>query len=184
MFKLLKLFTLWIVSMFADGEFAIRFDRDHRYATAFSRGRMVRVRLVAGAAFGDLQASIPAAALAVSTTATTEVGVAPTQESQPSYVVSKLSLTTLTAVTGVGAAGAGATAQFRKTPAAGGAAVVMGSLQFNAGTNSVAETELNIPLSGVAGATTLNDGDVVDFQWVQGATGLALPASEAKVEFN
>lgn len=182
--KLIKSLLARVSSLFAADGVVVGFDHSIRSYRVFNRGRMVSLRAVCGAAYGDLEAAVPAQVLAIANTATTEIGPAPSVEDQPSYTVSKVSLATLTAVVGVGAAGAGATGQVRKTPAAGGVAVVVATLAFNAGVNSVAETELNFPLSAVAGAITVQDGDVFDFQWVQGATGLALPAAVVKVEFN
>lgn len=184
--KMLKELIIRVVSVFATGEFAISFDEDRRWATAFSRGRRIRVPMIAGAAFEVLETNIALQVLATGVTYTQEIGAVPSQESQPNFQVTKVSLTPQTVLTGVGAAGAGATFVVRKgsVPAGGGATafVTVASLQFNATVNGVAEQERDIPLSAVAGATTVNAGDILEAQWIQGATGLALPASVVKVE--
>lgn len=130
-------------------------------------------------AFQVLKANVGAQTLSASATFTQEIGVVPSTESETSWTVVRVSITTQTAITGAGAAGAGATANIRQiTGGTGGTITTLATRQFNTGVNTVAEQEFTFALS----ASAVNAGDVIDFQWVQGGTGLALPASEVQVE--
>lgn len=59
---------------------------------------------------------------------------------------------------------------------AGAGTTVIATVDFDAGSNAAANDETTIPLSAVAGATTVAAGDVLDWESVHvGSTGLADP---------
>lgn len=96
------------------------------------------------------------------------------------YIVKTAYLVPDTTITGTGSSGAGATASVRKY-SAGSAEGDIFSLAFNTGTNATALTGTSL---GTASTTYnyLAAGDALVFRWLQGGTGLALPASHLVVE--
>ena len=130
-------------------------------------------------AFQVLKSNVAAQSASASASFTQEIGVVPSTESETSWTVVRASITTQTAVTGAGASGAGATANIRQIHGGtGGTITTLATQQFKTGTNTVAEEEFTFTIS----SSSVAAGDVIDFQWVQGGTGLALPASEVQVE--
>ncbi len=100
-------------------------------------------------------------------------------ESQPYgdttiYSVQAVYIVTDTAVTGTGSSGAGATAKLLKYNA-GSATGTIASLAFDTNVNT---TALEGKSLGTISATYgyLSAGDSLVFEWLQGGTGLALPA--------
>lgn len=77
-------------------------------------------------------------------------------------------------LTGNGASGAGATFKvgLRRAGSLVGSMGAVVSQQFNTGTNAAAW----VPFSFTLLVKKLRAGDVLTWQWVQGATGLAIPA--------
>ncbi len=100
------------------------------------------------------------------------------------YLIRAAYLVTATAVTGTGAAGAGATANINLIGTAGTSLGTLFTLQFNTSTNTVAGVALSLgsitTISGRAYGTTavaIRSTESIQFEWLQGATGLALPES-------
>lgn len=125
-------------------------------------------------------AALPAQA-AAGATATTVVGIVETTDDTGVALVAA-SLTPpagFTTVTGV----ATNNATFNVRQVRGGSAVAtVATVTLNAGTNLVAETPLNVPITTNA---SLQRGDVFDVQQVQNGTGLAVGAGIlAQVEIN
>jgi hypothetical protein len=113
-------------------------------------------------------AVLPAQAGLAATT-TTIVGSVPSSFAEPAYAVQKMSVISPSLVTGVAA---GVHIDFRLVRA-GSSLGNLGTLSLVSGTNLAAEVEVNIP---AVGTLIPQDGDVIDVQCVQLATGLALPA--------
>lgn len=115
----------------------------------------------------------------------TDFGTSRSRNSQPFgdseiYVVKTAYIIPDTVITGTGSAGAGATATVRKY-SAGTAEGNIFSLAFNTSTNAAALTGTSL---GTASTTYnfLAAGDALIFRWLQGGTGLALPAATVVVE--
>jgi hypothetical protein len=85
-----------------------------------------------------------------------------------------------TVITGVGSAGAGATA-YLYLYRAGSLIGTIASLAFDSGVNAGAIDGRSL---GTISTTyqTIRFGDVLEFRWLQGGTGLALPASRLVVD--
>src|SRR4051794_32771312 len=64
---------------------------------------------------------------------------------------------------------------------AGAGTTVVATLSFVSGTTAVANDELSVPLSGTAGATTVAQGDVLQWQSNAVGTGQADPGGFARV---
>lgn len=134
---------------------------------------------VAGGAFEILEATLGAVAAAAGTTVPAELGEVPVQESEQHWQIARMSVTAPTLVTG-NASNSG-TLNVRQMRA-GSAVATVGTLALVAGVNLAAETPVQIP---VTGTPDLLAGDVLDVQYVQIGTGLALPAgTSVKAEIN
>lgn len=103
-------------------------------------------------------------------------------ESHSAQKIKAITFVPLTVLTGVGAAGAGATLKvsLRRAGSLVGSAGAVVSQQFNLLTNAAAWVSFAFT---VLGTKKLAKGDVLTWQWVQGGTGLALPAGTFTVEF-
>jgi hypothetical protein len=115
-----------------------------------------------------LQANVTVAA-AVGTTVQ-EIGEVPTREAEGTFNVERIEITAPSAVTGNGT---NSTTINVRQMRAGAAIATLGSLALVAGVNLVAEVPTALALTG---APTVLAGDVIDAQFVQIGTGLALPA--------
>jgi len=119
-----------------------------------------------------LSANLPAVSASDTSSLIAEIGVVPTYESTDN-AVEKITVTPLTAQSAQGATNF-CTLQVRRKPAAGGSAVVLGSV--NLGTTAlVAETPIDI--SPASPVTNLKPGDVIDAYASQTGTGGAVPAN-------
>jgi hypothetical protein len=67
---------------------------------------------------------------------------------------------------------------------AGTGTTVVATLTFNAGTSVAANDEITVPLSGVAGATAIASGDVLQWQSNAVGTGQADPGGIARVSYS
>lgn len=114
-------------------------------------------------------AVLPAQA-AAGATATTIIGAVPSNLTQATWQVEKLSAVSPSLVTG--AATNFATLTVRQMRA-GALVQNLGTLPLTAGVTLPAEVEVNIP---IVNAGPLQDGDIIDVQQLQSGTGLALPA--------
>jgi hypothetical protein len=106
------------------------------------------------------------------------------------YTILGAWLQTDTAITGTGASGAGATANVILYNTAGVSVGTLFSLAFNTGINTVAFVPLTLGsvLTGVVGRSIpggflAKAGEGISFQWLQGATGLALPAASVIIDY-
>ena len=120
-------------------------------------------------AFEVMQVTLPAVAAAGGTT-TFLLGEFPTKESTGAYNIDKVSVTAPSLVSG--ATATAGTFNVRLLRAGAVNTAVVGTLALITGVNLAAETEVVIPFS-----VTVNPlpGDVLDVQYVQISTGLALP---------
>jgi hypothetical protein len=134
---------------------------------------------IAGGAFQILEASLGAVAAAAGTTVPGILGEVPVQESEQHWQISRMSVTAPTLVTGNNTnSGTLNVRQMR----AGAQVAVVGTLALVTGVNLAAETPVQIPTTGTP---DLLAGDVLEVQYVQIGTGLALPAgTEVKAEIN
>lgn len=148
-------------------------DMGKRVSVFFHRGAFTAVPHISGGAFQLLEATLGAVAAAAGTTVPAELGEVPLNESEQNWQLQRLSVTTPTLVTG-NATNSG-TINIRQMRA-GAVIATVGTLALVAGVNLAAETPVNIPISG---APVLVAGDVLDVQYVQIGTGLALPAGTA-----
>jgi hypothetical protein len=126
-------------------------------------------------AFEVLAADLPAVAAAGGTT-TFPIGEIPTKEAEGGFNLERVQVTSPTLVTGVTATSG--TFNVRQLRAGAVITAVVGSLALVTGTNLPAETPVAIPITTVVNWLP---GDVIDVQYVQISTGLALPAG-TKVE--
>lgn len=77
------------------------------------------------------------------------------------------------------------TIELRNRGQNGAGNTLVASKAFTAGQNAAADDETALTLSVVAGATTVAEGDVLEFVSLHvGATGLAAPAFTGEVEFS
>lgn len=121
-------------------------------------------------AFVVKQAVLPAQTAGGGTSATI-LGEVPSTFAEPSYAPQRLSLISPSLVTGQ--ATNFATVNFRQMRA-GSAVATIGTLALSAAAVTLpAEVPVSVPISG---SPVLLDGDVIDVQLVQTASGLALPA--------
>ncbi|PZR65801.1 MAG: hypothetical protein DLM66_14815 [Candidatus Dormiibacter spiritus] len=120
-------------------------------------------------AFEILQTVVPAIAAAAGTTVE-PIGEVPVREAEGAFNVERVVVTTPTTVTG--AATNTGTINIRQMRA-GSAVATLASLALLAGTNLTAEIPAVLALTGVP---TVVAGDLLEFQYVQIGTGLALPA--------
>lgn len=119
-----------------------------------------------------LQAALPAQS-AAGATSVTQLGQVSNVSGTDNYALG-CSVSSPSAVTGV--ATNNATINFRVIRA-GTAAFTLATITLGSGTNLAAETPLAVPITAtVAQQSSLTDGDVIDVQLVQNASGLALPA--------
>lgn len=129
--------------------------------------------------FDVMTITIPAVAAAGGTT-TFEIGEFPTKESEGSFILEKVSVTAPTLVTG--ATATAGTFNVRQLRAGAVITAVVGTLALVTGVNLAAETEVNIPLTVTTGFLA---GDLLDVQYVQISTGLALPVgTQIKAEID
>jgi hypothetical protein len=117
-----------------------------------------------------LQASVDAVAAAGGTT-TILLGEVPSKEAQGEFNLEKVSVTSPSLVTG--ATATAGTFNVRQLRAGAVITAVVGTLALVTGVTLPAETEVTIPITN---APTLLAGDLLDVQYVQISTGLALPA--------
>jgi hypothetical protein len=127
------------------------------------------------AGFTLLTADFDAQGAAVA--AVLSMGAVPSQESQQSWIVAKVSLVSPALVTGVATNNVTFNfAQYR----AGVLVATFATLTLGAGTNLGLHAEQNVP---VTGSPVLLAGDVIEVATVINGTGLALPQGlKAKVE--
>lgn len=129
--------------------------------------------------FEVLAITIPAVAAAGGTT-TFEIGEIPSKEAEGSFILEKVSVTAPTLVTG--ATATAGTFNVRQLRAGSVVTAVVGTLALVTGVNLAAETEVNIPLTVTTGFLA---GDLLDVQYVQISTGLALPVgTQIKAEID
>lgn len=129
--------------------------------------------------FEVLQITIPAVSAAGGTT-TFLIGEIPSKESEGSFVLEKVSVTAPSLVTG--ATATAGTFNVRRLRAGSVETAVCGTLALVTGVNLTAEVETNIPITVSTGWLP---GDVVDVQYVQISTGLALPVgTQIKAEID
>ncbi len=130
-------------------------------------------------AFEILSVTVPAVAAAGGTT-TFLLGEIPTKESEGAFILEKVSVTAPSLVTGVTATAG--TFNVRQLRAGAVITAVVGTLALITGVNLAAETEVTIPIT-----TPVNwlAGDLMDVQYVQISTGLALPiGTQLKAEID
>jgi len=148
---------------------------------SFRRGLAVfmTVPLIAGAAFEVLQLDTGAAIAAAAGTSTFELGEVPMTEAEQGWTVNRVTVTASALVTGVNTnSGTINVRQLR----GGVAQQTIASIALVAGTNLPAETPVVIPITG---SPNVQSGDLLDVQYVQIGTGLALPANcVVKVEMS
>lgn len=120
-------------------------------------------------AFEVLQISLPAVAAAGGTT-TFLIGEIPTKESEGSFILESISVTAPTLVTG--ATATAGTFNVRQLRAGSVVTAVVATLALVTGVNLAAEVEVTIPITT---AVAWLAGDLMDVQYVQISTGLALP---------
>lgn len=149
-------------------------DLIQRHA-AMIRAGLIRVL---GAAFEVLQDDIPATAAAAGTTVLGTIGEVPQTESEQNWAVNRMAITATALVTG-NAVNSG-TVNVRQLRA-GSVIATIGTLALVAGVNLAAEVPTVIPVSG---SPVLVAGDVLDVQYVQIGTGLALPVCTVKAEIS
>lgn len=115
----------------------------------------------------------------------TSLGVPESRNSQPYgdseiYLVKSAYIIPDTTITGTGSSGAGATAQIRKY-SAGSAEGSVFSLAFDTGVDATALTGTSLGTASTS-YNFLAAGDALIFRWLQGGTGLALPAAHVVIE--
>jgi hypothetical protein len=97
-------------------------------------------------------------------------------------IVRSVYLTTITTMSGTGASGAGATAKLLLYRAGVVVTNAVASLAFNTGVDATALTPKLITLSTTKNDLKVRWNDLLVFQWLQGATGLALPEALVSVD--
>lgn len=126
-----------------------------------------------------LQTTLPAVAAAGGTT-TFLLGEVPTKEAEGAFNLEKVSVTAPSLVTG--ATATAGTFNVRQLRAGSVITAVVGTLALITGVNLAAEVEVTIPITTVP---TLLAGDLIDVQYVQISTGLALPVgTQLKAEID
>ena len=143
------------------------FHQDH-FKAAYGRAPLK--------AFEVLQDDIAAISAAAGTTVNGELGEVPVNESEQNWGLYRVAITATAAVTGNNSNSG--TINIRQMRA-GAAVATVASLALVTGTNLAAEVPTVIPISG---SPVLVAGDVLDVQYVQIGTGLALPLSTVKAE--
>lgn len=121
------------------------------------------------AAMEVLQVTLPAVAAAGGTT-TFELGEIPVRETEGAFNLERISVTAPSLVTGVTATSG--TFNVRQIRAGSVVTAVVGTLALVTGVNLPAETPVVIPITTVVNWLP---GDIMDVQYVQVSTGLALP---------
>lgn len=122
-----------------------------------------------------VQAECPAVTIAATTT--TPVGVSPV-----AGVVSAVTYTPIAAITG--AATNNRTLSLVNKGQAGVGTTVVATLNFALGVNGVADEPVVLPLSAVAGATAVAQGDVLAFVSAAVGTGIVDPGGLVEVTFS